>query len=398
MLRLTIIVLMFLPAFFLCRQAQAQSPNIIVSVKNDSIDVCGAGKRSLIIVYVQEISVQDSIFGYDIELRYTPDKLYLTDEIFSGTLTEQFADHKLTFPEPGIARGWAANFSRPITTQQKNQPLIAVAGEYRGDCDDTVQVRISAISFSHVQDNDVVDIEGSVENEAVVTGYIADKPERRVQLVSDSSSIHLEDVAVSHPVTLQLKNGIGRNIRSLDIEIAVTNPQQFAIRDIESASSGVEIMESREESNGLWFVQLAVPEIWSTELLMKLKIASLANKNDTGTVVVRPVQVSTCGCVSQLLGSSIELQSTEKIEVGVEEVHDIPQVFIEQTGNGWYIRKTEGALGSIRIATVLGQQILQMDELTEDSIYIDNSTWSRTLYLIQVGSDQQRKTILIEKL
>lgn len=389
---------MILPAFLLCRQAQAQSPNIIVDMRNDSIDVCDGSKSSLIIVYVQGISIQDSIFGYDIEIRYNPEKLYLSNEIFSGTLTEQFADHKLTFPEPGIARGWAANFSKPIATQQSNQPLIAVGGEYRGDCTDTVQVHISSISFSHVQDNEVVDIAGTVGSEAVVVGYIADKPERRIQIMADSSRVRLQDRTISTPVTLQLRNGIGKNIDSLEVEISVTNPQQFAIQDIKAASSDVEIVESREEGNGLWFVRMVFPEVWSSDSLLRLTIASLANKNDTGTVVVRPVQVSTCACVSQLLGSSIELQSTEKIEVSVEERRDKQQVFIEQAGNGWHIWKSEGNLGSIRIATILGQEVIEINDIRENSIYIDNSTWSRNLYLIQIGTDQQRKTILIEKL
>lgn len=397
--KLILIVLMILPTSFICRQAQAQSPEIVVDIANDSIDVCGGNKSSLIIVYVQGIAVQDSIFGYDIEIRYNPEKLYLTTEIFSGTLTEQFADHKLTFPEPGIARGWAANFNRPVATQQNNQPLIAVSGEYLGDCNDTAQVFISAISFSHVQDNEVIDIPGVVGSDAVVAGYIADKPERRVQLLSDSNALHLEGIQVSDPVTLQLKNGLGKNIESLEIEISNTNPQQFIIQDIETASDDIEIVESHEETDGKWFVSLTSSSVWSTDLLLRLKIASLANINDTGTVVVRPVQVSTCACVSQLLGSSIELHSTEKIEVDVKEgIGDKRTIVIEQTGNGWYISRSDGAIGSVRIATILGQEVLEMNNIEQSSIYIENNAWSRGLYLLQVSTDQHKKTILIEKL
>lgn len=107
-----------------------QEPQITIGIRNDTVDVCEGQNRSLIIVYVQDIAIPDSILGYNIELQYNPDKLYLTDEIFSGTLTESFNDHKLTFPEAGIASGWAVNTLKVVKTSTANQPLIAMRGRF----------------------------------------------------------------------------------------------------------------------------------------------------------------------------------------------------------------------------------------------------------------------------
>lgn len=393
-------MLTILPAFFICRQAQAQFPEIEVSVQSNPIDVCGASKRSLIIVYVQKISTQDSIFGYDIEIRYNPEKLYLTDEVFSGTLTEQFADHKLTFPEPGIARGWAASFSNPVRTQQDNQPLIAMSGEYLGDCNDTVQIQVSAISFAHVHNNDVLDIEGSVGLEGVVAGYIADKPERRVEIKLQEDSLQLEGIQSSDPVLIRLQNGPGRGIDTLDMEFLVTNPRQFGIHSIQPVS-GVEIIESQEKEEGRLLVKLLLHSTWNTDSLAIMRVESHLNTSDSGTVVVRPVQVSTCACVSGLLGSSIELHSTEKVEVDVAELSENRQkVFVSDTGNEWLVWREKGSLGSVKVVNLLGQEMTEMEYVERTSAIIDNRTWPRGLYLIliQSGREPNRQTILIEKL
>ncbi len=386
---------MTLPALLICRQAQAQEPEIRVGVRDDSSDVCG-DKRSLIVVYVDTIVLQDSILGYDLEVRYNPEKLYLTDEIFVSTLTEQFDDHKLTFPEPGLARGWGANILRPVTTVQQGQPLIAMSGEFIGNCNDTAHVEVSFISFAHVKNDDVFDVAGVTERKGVAKAIIRDRQDRHVTAVVESTPVELKGLQVSESITISLQNGAGKGMTTATVEIAVDNPEQFTVQNI-TAAPGV-LIEDIQSGEGVWIVQIAMGEDWVLEEALQFHIATTGNKDDSARVAVRPVQVNNCACVTRLLGSGVELRSSKEISVSVadepESMDKTPLVIY--TDAGWSIRCAE-PIQFVRLATLLGQN-MKMEYTTGSTVVIDNTQLSRGLYLLQIGTGQKTRTIIVEKL
>lgn len=390
--------LLFLPALFWCRQGNAkQEPQITIGVRSDTVDVCESQQRSLIIVYAKNIAIPDSILGYTIELRYNPDKLYLTDEIFSGTLTESFNDHKLTFPEPGVATGWAVNTLRPVKTSTDNQPLIAMRGRFLGNCTDTVHVVVKDISFVHVQDDNVVDIDGNVEQDGLVVGTIRDKSERHVLLKTDTDIVRFTGIEEAPIITAVLENAGGKGIDTMSMELYSSNAEQFFLSDIESGDEKVKIVE-KVLLNDTWFVKVVMEEGWSN--LLTFVVATRHNRTDVGTVVVRPVQVNACACVTQLLESSIELQSVEKIEVRVdEESVEKRDIHIGYTDDGWQVYTGSSVLKSVRVVNAIGQEVVFFDNLQAQTVHIDNASMARGIYMIQVRTGEHNmETITIRKL
>lgn len=387
---------MTLPTLFQCRQAQAQIPEIRVGIRDDSSDVCG-DKRSLIIVYVDEISTQDSILGYDLTVRYNPDKLYLTDEIFVNTLTEQFNDHKLTFPEPGIARGWGANILRPVATVQQGQPLVAMRGEFKGICTDTAHIEVSFISFAHVQDDDVLDILGTAERKGIAKAIISDRQDRYITASIDATPIALEGVDTSGFVKVALRNTVSKGVTTATIEVAIDNPAQFKLQDVVGAE-GIQLLQVWQSSEGTWRVEVAISPEWVSEELFQFRIASLSNQNDSAAVAVRPVQVNECACVTRLLGSGVELRSSKKISVSVGELeensNEVARVVFAD--GSWNIQSDQH-IQLVRLSTLLGQNIAIYTDVGK-FMTIDNTQLSRGLYLLQIGTGHIVKTIIVEKL
>ena len=111
-----------------------------VSVKqSDTIDYCGNGEVILEVVLDQPVYFADSIYGFDFDIEYNPEKFSFYQVLEPGTLYGKVnnADGGLKFANYGIKGLIQVSFSsnqRPIAG---TNVLVRILGKLKKDCADT---------------------------------------------------------------------------------------------------------------------------------------------------------------------------------------------------------------------------------------------------------------------
>ncbi len=122
------IVLIVMTAF---STIKAQDTLRIQSLR--TVDVCSGSKRWLISASLGTIRFSDSLESFDITIGYDRNVLRPTDVLKEGTLSSQMSNGPtMNVIVPGEMRVFGFNIARSVAG---NLPLVAVAGEFIGQCD-----------------------------------------------------------------------------------------------------------------------------------------------------------------------------------------------------------------------------------------------------------------------
>jgi hypothetical protein len=131
------------------RAFKAQNDINLKIENSEQINLCGADrdKRVIITLYIGKILQSDSLFGFNGQLNYNPEKIQFHTALPINTLAEFFEYNRADFNQKGkiifTASQWMSNI--PISG---DRPLFAFLGNYIGTCPDTSWVNLDFIEFT----------------------------------------------------------------------------------------------------------------------------------------------------------------------------------------------------------------------------------------------------------
>lgn len=165
------------------------TPRIDVS---KDVDVCDslAKKRLILKVNIGEIKKSDSLYGYDLEIKYNPDKLKIINYLSGNTLSEFFEKQSFSLGLDGnIIKGYATTFLFNVPPAYGDSILIAFLAEWVGTCSDTTYLQITSLNFTEEFKKDLDTSLGG----GLIKAYPFDKSERYANVIPLNQKIELKD-------------------------------------------------------------------------------------------------------------------------------------------------------------------------------------------------------------
>lgn len=258
------------------------------------IDVCGNNenqKEFVLVMDIGKVNPEDSLFGFNFEINYEPEKVAITDPLYINTLSEYLSDKQVMVDSKnGKVRGYAITMGFIPVYGQK--PLIAFFGKWLQPCPDSASFSVSYIEFTD-------EFKGIVENykPATLYGEVALKPERifSTQFAVDSIVNELNfsfDVNLSIPAGSRLKNF------ELDLN---RNDKNITLDSVYSVTNGVEVLLLEPIENGYKIHCNIINDNGSNQVL---KVFGKIDETDVlDTLYVRPAFDEECKCI---VGSSTD--------------------------------------------------------------------------------------------
>ncbi|MDW7997303.1 MAG: hypothetical protein RMJ46_06475 [Bacteroidota bacterium] len=140
----------------------------------DTVDVCGR-RECVLTVEAGTVRPQDSLMGFNLAIRFNPEKLVFHTMLTSGTLAEAMDQRGFGAPY-GEIRAYAFTLARIVTGAK---PLVAFLGDYRRECPDTAVLQLLYVEFNEeFERRKTVAVDTSP---VTVVASVADIPDRTLQ-------------------------------------------------------------------------------------------------------------------------------------------------------------------------------------------------------------------------
>lgn len=128
------------------------SENNAKIVVKKSINLCKEDNtRFTFGVNIGEVKTTDSLFGFDIEIKYDPTKVKIINALSGNTLSEIFKEQSFSYGyEENKVKGYATTMEVNIVPPSGNKDLIAFFAEWIGSssCADSSLIEITRLEFT----------------------------------------------------------------------------------------------------------------------------------------------------------------------------------------------------------------------------------------------------------
>lgn len=128
------------------------SENLAKIVVNKKIDICNPTQsRFNFVVNIGYINSIDSLFGFDLDIKYDPNKIRILNYLKPNTLSETFDVSSFSFGvDTNYIRGYATTFNFNAPPAYGDSILIGFYAEWIGDreCEDSSIIELVDINFT----------------------------------------------------------------------------------------------------------------------------------------------------------------------------------------------------------------------------------------------------------
>lgn len=344
------------------------------------VDVCSNERRWLLAVNVGTIRTNDSLVSFDITIGYDRTKLRPTDVLKEGTLSAGMAyEPFLNTVVPNEMRIAGGNI---IKTVQGDVPLVAVAGDFLGDCmaidtlgypwpatfNSEFKKRFTVVRFDTVKaiakakSNFNSGIRSNTESLTIASG------ERFIDFTVVGSQLKAD----STPYRFRFKNSNGK--------ILLVNGA-----DVKGL---IDVQES-QTSDGL--VVQARSTQQQPEITIRYEITS-ASRPDSATVIMSTEDLSDCTCERSTLIDTVSIKINPT--VSVSSTDERIEAIIQQN-DAVHVQCDHEEMKTVQVYSLAGQ-LIETITLNKTDTVIATSSLSAGSYVVRVicGNHQHVKMIL----
>lgn len=370
---------------------KAQNEVTLKIENTEQIDLCGAdrNKRVIITLYMGKILPSDSLFGFNGQLLYNPDKIQFHTALPINTLAEFFDYNKAEFSERGKiifnVSQWLSNY--PISG---NRPLFAFLGNYLGKCPDTSWVNLDYIEFTNEFKKTIKDVSNGLVNAEILyddTRYLQTKFE------VDTLEFLKDDQEKNIRIVFDVKPGL--RISNLKLNIENENPSQFDIVQINSLNEYI-IIDSVQENDGKIELYLSILNDTLAGIDLNLNIMEKFKSDTISQLSIEPTQVNECTCVSKLVGSNCFLKSN-KIDTIPSWINfeddSSKELNIDYKNNYLTIQNNNGNVQQVIITNLLGMNLMTYKPEDKVEIKINTELLTSGIYFVYIVKNNNKREI-----
>lgn len=346
----------------------------------DTVDVCGR-RECVLVVAADPISARDSLMGFNLAIRFNPEKLVFHTMLTIGTLAEAMEWRDLGVRGDEL-RAYAFTLASPVFGAK---PLVAFLGEYRHECPDTTAVQLAYVEF-----NEEFERQRSVVVDTApvpVVAAVRDMPGRVLQTrlqerhweISGTDTVATLTAVVEYDTTLRL----GEAVTEMD-----GLPSWLAV-DTVTVVGG--ILQGWERSGH------GVTVRWASQGRVQVRFMMRVTERvaDTALVRVETRPVNPCACLTRWSGDSLRAVNTARdtvpthvVQVQEQRWYERSSLLCLEAGERLELYDLQGRL-CWREEAREGRRCVQLAQLSE-GVYI--GLWQRrggsvpTVFLVQSRS------------
>jgi len=266
----------------------------------DTVDVCGR-RECVLVVTLSPVQARDSLMGFNLAIRFNPEKLIFHAMLTSGTLAEGM-DQRGFGAQAGELRAYAFTLTRTISGAQ---PLVAFVGEYRQQCPDTAGVQLLYVEF-----NEEFERQRTVLVDTLPLPVVAravDVPGRllRTRAVVREWEIREGNTSVVLPLAVEYDT----TLRLAAARTVIGGiPEWLSISDVSVTSGTLQSWEQQGQ---------AATVSWSPQGQAQLAIRFEVQQRKTDTAVLSFLTEphDSCSCVTRWEGDSVRIFNTSGVSV-----------------------------------------------------------------------------------
>ena len=275
-----------------------------------SIKLCGdaSSRQCVIMLYMGKVYASDSLFGFNCQLSYDTSKVRFTSALFTNTLAGQFDFHELTTPITSKhGEIWCSAGNLDNRMVYGDLPLVAVVGNYTGECTDPVYIHIDTISFTDefYRNKAVRQVDGYIQpiygsnNYDINTKFPIDS----VKFVKDSILKFTSNVSIYKE----------SKIDTLWMELTNSNINQFKLNKINSLTNNITIDTISNTDNKVEF-KITNNDFNNTNITIEYEYIRNHDSDEIAKLELIPMNVNNCSCFNKFNKSSVILKSFKNID------------------------------------------------------------------------------------
>jgi len=357
------------------------------------VDLCKPyeERQVVIVINIGTVMPSDSLYGFNIELSYNPEKILLHTGLYTGNLSEAFDTKSFNFDnENGKAWGYATNIKNVLAPPVfGNKNLVGIVGEYIGNDTDTAIVTISYIEFTEEFKKEINEYVPAV----VYADYIP-KENLELNTVPSASIIEMKHDEAGF-VDLSFETNNEANPKQMLYTIEITEGE-FIISDIELFSNDNIDISTHIISGKNAEVNLVAFDNYSLNNLFRVEVKKdNTDLATTGTLRIIPSSDSPDNCIKYFNYAEIQLIGHKKPNDTTSVKYDSNDNIIAYVNDNELIIKSENTrMTKVDIYNSMGQ-ISNISQIFEGEHYRQNlDGLSNGLYLAVIKfTDNTIKTI-----
>ena len=356
-----------------------------------TVDVCSGTSRWLITASLGTIRFGDSLESFDITIGYDRNVLRPTDVLKEGTLSAQMSNGPtMNVIVPGELRIFGFNIARSVAG---NLPLVAVAGDFIGRCDDN-----GSLTIPYPPDfNGEFKKRVTVFTADVVKSVAKAKPNPTAGCRFSSNELQLKagDEKTSFSVNVEPFSGSSR--RRL-IELRNVQAADSTIYEIDNVQATSKCNIDSVHSNGLR--TRVFVSVDSLDNISPISIeVSVARRAVTEVKTVRIVgtlkNLDSCSCVDPVLTDSISIEISPVVSTVQSSLDEQPCTV--SVANDIITGKCDHQrMKTLEVFDLFGKRLREDSEDNTTSVDLSTDSLPNGICIIrmQCGNTQTVKTIV----
>ncbi len=357
--------------------SQAQSKDYKLELLDfNPIDLCGKEFQKEVIVApsIGNIIKSDSLIGFELSLGYDPEIVRMNKVLYINTFADRFKfKQSYTESETGeIVFEGAVGLQGQPNPLSGDMPLVGFAGDFIGDCDDSVEF---TVNYFFPLDG----FKGSVDEDTTLTivGNIVDKPTRMIGFKFDNTDLKLKKDSTA---LLNIDLDLGE-LSSLEYWKAKVSfdTDSLTLVGVEGSDS-VEVELNYADNTG-YFIEMKV--INADDANITLNIASAKYDTADVKVTIETVETTECICATRF-PESIKIFNNYQSDTVVTNV-DYSDSY--EYLDGRILAKKVGTV--VQVYDILGNKIDE-EVCNVNSVY-DSNRLRKGIYFIKVTTSDLTK-------
>lgn len=282
---------------------------IVLKNENGVLDLCGNSfrKEVLLTVNLGLIEAKDSLLGFNFKVKYDTSKVKFNTYLKSNTLSAFFnyADGRVSRTEQGLfaSGGQINDLFTPVVG---NRPLVAFAGDYISDCDDSTLIEVEYFEFNE-EFKKKLDVDSPYVS-LKVFGNIDRKPERKMVLNFPKDTIEIIADSV-YEDTFELTTMANSKSNLINVSFIKEN-NKIRITDLVAQDSLADVSMFLSDFS-LTEAEIINKQTANTKKF-KMKLTSDKDEDFVTKILTKSKVVDNCTCITEIFEDSVYVKVKKK--------------------------------------------------------------------------------------
>ena len=367
--------------FMVAANAKIKSEIIPHIYSENIVNICDSlsKKRVLFFVVIDKINRSDSLFGYDIEIRYDTTKLKILSYVNGNTLSE-FFDINFNYGLNGKISGYGITHNIMDPPSYGDSLLIGFTAEWLGNCPDSAAVDIVDMNFTSEFKRNYDSLGGGK-----VLAIKQPKGSMNIDFLEDVITLGNTDSITN--VSLMVKLPKYHNTNQLMIKFNIKDSLKL-IEVIPNDENGV--IFNLDSGTNSFVISNIKKEMSEISLIAKFKIINIdyiVNR----LLKIQEFRTDECSCIASSNDDSVLFrQDTLSInEITEEEYLNLNQEYIEI--------KNDGQISNIWIYDYMGNKINEINSMGKQIIKIYINNYKTGIYFLVLEKNKKNEIKKIYK-